>query len=96
MKVIHLFNAVLLFTMAEGLNIFERQTDVCKWSLAPDDCICMNSMNGSNMKDLTAVCCGNMGRKMSNLKCPVGHDIRQTFKDCCKWLNFEHCIGHCR
>lgn len=47
MRVLHLVNASLLLSMGKALNIFERQTDVCKWSLAPDDCICMNSMNGS-------------------------------------------------
>ncbi|KAI0865033.1 hypothetical protein F4860DRAFT_462118 [Xylaria cubensis] len=96
MRAFHLINASLLLSMGTALNIFERQSDVCKWSLEPDDCICMNSMNGSIMKDPTATCCTDMGLKTSNLKCNVNRDFRQTFKDCCKWLEIEHCIGHCR
>ncbi|KAI1174454.1 hypothetical protein F4777DRAFT_599600 [Nemania sp. FL0916] len=96
MRSVYLANLSLLLSFAKGLSIFERQSSVCTWSLAPDDCICMNSMNGAIMVDPTATCCTDMGLKTSNLKCNVNHDFRQTFKDCCKWLNIEHCIGHCR
>ncbi|KAI3322653.1 hypothetical protein HD806DRAFT_110085 [Xylariaceae sp. AK1471] len=96
MRFLHLVNTSLLLSMADALNIFERQTDVCKWALVPDDCICMNSVNGAIMKDPTATCCTNMGLKTFNLKCHVDHDFRQTFKDCCKWLAIESVIGHCR
>ncbi|KAI1309910.1 hypothetical protein F5Y03DRAFT_347815 [Xylaria venustula] len=47
MKFNYLVQISLLLSLADGLNIFERQTDVCKWSLDPDDCICMNSMIGA-------------------------------------------------
>ncbi|GAW25750.1 hypothetical protein SAMD00023353_1201650 [Rosellinia necatrix] len=63
----YFINATTLLSIAGALNIFERQTDVCKWSLAPDDCICMNSMNGAIMKDPTSTCCTDMGLKTSNL-----------------------------
>ncbi|KAI1358969.1 hypothetical protein F5Y08DRAFT_320646 [Xylaria arbuscula] len=96
MRFLYLVSAALLSSMIEGLNIFERQAGVCTWSLAPDDCICMNSVNGAIMTDPTSTCCTDMGLKTSNLKCHVDHDFRQTFKDCCKWLAIEHCIGHCR
>lgn len=29
-------------------------------------------------------------------KCKVRRETRQTFKDCCKWLNKTSVIGHCR
>ncbi|KAI0505808.1 hypothetical protein F5B22DRAFT_626390 [Xylaria bambusicola] len=96
MRFLYFVSVGLLSSIAEGLNIFERQTDVCRWALDPDDCICMNSVNGSNMKDPTSICCANMGLKTTNLKCHVSHDFRQTFKDCCKWLALESVIGHCR
>jgi hypothetical protein len=33
----------------------------CGWTLKPNDCICMNSVDGSLMDDETATCCRNMG-----------------------------------
>lgn len=50
MKFLYLLSAGLLSSITEGLNIFERQASVCTWSLAPDDCICMNSVNGAISK----------------------------------------------
>lgn len=38
----------------------------CGWQLKPDDCICMNSADGSLRDDETAVCCRNMGLKTTN------------------------------
>ncbi|KAB5584856.1 hypothetical protein GE09DRAFT_1209499 [Coniochaeta sp. 2T2.1] len=68
----------------------------CGWKLKPDDCICMNSVDGSLMDDETSVCCRDMGLKTQNNICGVNHNTRQTFKDCCKWLNETSVIGHCR
>ncbi|KAI8629617.1 hypothetical protein F5Y19DRAFT_475070 [Xylariaceae sp. FL1651] len=47
MKTVLIANSYLLLCMVDALNIFERQAGVCTWSLAPNDCICMNSVNGA-------------------------------------------------
>jgi hypothetical protein len=86
------------------------------WYLEPDDCICMNSRDGSLLKTQTLGCCKSMGYKTyDNVSvphqgraatpadeygtpqiCAVDHNKRQAFKDCCKGLNQESVIGHCR
>ena len=44
---------------------------VCGWQLKPNDCICMNSVDGRLMDDETAVCCRNMGlRTVDNVRSP--------------------------
>ena len=35
----------------------------CGWSLTPDDCICMNSVNGGLLQSQTTQCCSAMGLK---------------------------------
>jgi hypothetical protein len=41
----------------------------CGWKLKANDCICMNSVDGSLMDDETATCCRNMGlRTMDNVR----------------------------
>jgi hypothetical protein len=41
----------------------------CGWKLKPNDCICMNSVDGSLMDDETATCCRNMGlRTQDNVR----------------------------
>jgi hypothetical protein len=55
MRLSNVVHIGLLVCMADALNIFERQTDVCKWSLEPDDCICMNSMNGAISKSYVII-----------------------------------------
>ncbi|KAI0020744.1 hypothetical protein F4780DRAFT_344984 [Xylariomycetidae sp. FL0641] len=96
MRVTYTTALCLAFPFVGALNIFERQSDVCKWNLEGDDCICMNSVNGAIMVGPTGTCCTDMGLGVKNLKCHVGHDDRDAFKECCKWLNIESCIGHCR
>lgn len=86
------------------------------WNLEPDDCICMNSRDGTLLKTQTLGCCKSLRYKTYNNVsaasstrtdqyrllteypqiCAVDHDKRQTFKDCCKDLNQESVIGHCR
>ncbi|KAK3902647.1 hypothetical protein C8A05DRAFT_43983 [Staphylotrichum tortipilum] len=66
------------------------------WYLEPDDCICMNSRDGTLLKSQTSGCCKSLGYKTYSSICAVDHDARQTFKDCCKDLNQESVIGHCR
>jgi hypothetical protein len=87
----------------------------CGWKLDPNDCICMNSVDGHLEKEATATCCKDMGLKnIDNVRrtvtdslpggttanpgqiCGADYDTRQTFKDCCKWLNLTSVIGHCR
>lgn len=38
----------------------------CGWYLKPNDCICMNSVDGTLMDDETATCCRDMGLKTKN------------------------------
>ncbi|KAK4154009.1 hypothetical protein C8A00DRAFT_14841 [Chaetomidium leptoderma] len=66
------------------------------WYLEPSDCICMNSRDGSLLKTQTLGCCKAMGYKTYDNICAVDINKRQTFKDCCKGLNQESVIGHCR
>ncbi|KAK3937212.1 hypothetical protein QBC46DRAFT_366374 [Diplogelasinospora grovesii] len=68
----------------------------CGWTLDTNDCICMNSVDGSLMKVETSACCKSMGYKTANSICGVDKDNRQNFKDCCKDLEEESVIGHCR
>ncbi|KAI3338143.1 hypothetical protein F4824DRAFT_86559 [Ustulina deusta] len=75
-RFLYLVGASLLLSAVEGLDIFERQTNVCKWYLEPNDCIGMNSMNGAIMNDPTSTCFTDMGRKISDLKRHVGHNFR--------------------
>ncbi|KAK6860572.1 hypothetical protein PG990_012124 [Apiospora arundinis] len=78
-------------------SLFERTNiDVCGWHLNGNDCICMNSQNGALLQVQTNTCCNNMGLQTRNAICTVAHDNRDTFKQCCKWLNQESVIGHCR
>ncbi|KAK7914034.1 hypothetical protein PG985_011737 [Apiospora marii] len=77
-------------------NLFERDINVCGWHLEGDDCICMNSQNGALLQSQTNICCNNMGLATKNAICSVAHDNRDTFKQCCKWLNQPSVIGHCR
>ncbi|CAP64859.1 uncharacterized protein PODANS_5_4050 [Podospora anserina S mat+] len=66
------------------------------WYLQPDDCMCMNSREGYLLKTQTLDCCKKLGYKTYNNICAVDRNKRQTFKDCCKDLNQESVIGHCR
>ncbi|KAK4236667.1 hypothetical protein C8A03DRAFT_16719 [Achaetomium macrosporum] len=66
------------------------------WYLEPDDCICMNSRDGSLLKTQTSGCCKALGYKTYNNICAVDRDKRQDFKDCCKDLKQESVVGHCR
>ncbi|KAK4032922.1 hypothetical protein C8A01DRAFT_40635 [Parachaetomium inaequale] len=66
------------------------------WHLEPDDCICMNSKEGYLLKTQTLGCCKSMGYKTYDNICAVDHNKRQKFKDCCKDLDQESVIGHCR
>ncbi|KAK4227300.1 hypothetical protein QBC38DRAFT_364569 [Podospora fimiseda] len=66
------------------------------WYLEPDDCICMNSRNGTLLKTQTLGCCKSLGYKTYDNICAVDRNMRQTFKDCCKDLKQESVIGHCR
>ncbi|KAK0625520.1 hypothetical protein B0T17DRAFT_608408 [Bombardia bombarda] len=69
---------------------------ICEWYLGPSDCICMNSADGSLLRTQTTNCCKSTGYKTANNICGVDKDNRQRFKDCCKDLNQESVIGHCR
>ncbi|KAK4182989.1 hypothetical protein QBC35DRAFT_394839 [Podospora australis] len=66
------------------------------WYLEPDDCICMNSRDGSLLKEQTLGCCKTLKYKTWDNICAVDRNARQKFKDCCKGLNQESVIGHCR
>ncbi|KAG7293925.1 hypothetical protein NEMBOFW57_003985 [Staphylotrichum longicolle] len=66
------------------------------WYLEPDDCICMNSRDGSLLKTQTLGCCKSLGYKTYDNICAVDRTKRQAFKDCCKNLDQESVIGHCR
>jgi hypothetical protein len=100
----------ILFT---SLVVARGGLAACGWKLQPNDCICMNSVDGSLEKVATATCCQDMGLKnIDNVSneikistrqlltpwqiCGTSLNTRQTFKDCCKWLNQTSVIGHCR
>ncbi|KAK3388450.1 hypothetical protein B0T20DRAFT_464793 [Sordaria brevicollis] len=85
-----LFTTLLLTATAPAL------AQVCEWYLNPDDCICMLSTDGSLLRTQTATCCKTLGYKTMNSICGVDRKNRQLFKDCCKGLNQESVIGHCR
>ncbi|KAK1830109.1 hypothetical protein QBC39DRAFT_285918 [Podospora conica] len=74
----------------------QAYAQTCGWFLNPDDCICMMSTTGGLLKDQTSYCCRAMGYKMTSNICGVDRINRQGFKDCCKGLNQESVIGHCR
>ncbi|KAI6271986.1 hypothetical protein MCOR07_007603 [Pyricularia oryzae] len=59
----------------------------CGWRLNGNDCICMNSANGNAWTEWTSYCCQAMGRRTGGFGpvCTVTKDLRQTFKDCCKY-----------
>lgn len=66
MKVAGVF--LFLTSLVLGTELLDaRDRDVCKWQLDPDDCICMNSVNGTLMRDPTTTCCLDMGLKTSNM-----------------------------
>ncbi|KAK3385396.1 hypothetical protein B0H63DRAFT_472840 [Podospora didyma] len=80
-----------------SLGFFVQAFAQCgEWYLEPDDCICMNSTDGNLLKSQTKKCCKVMGYKVAQGVCAVDRDNRQDFKDCCKGLNQESVIGHCR
>ena len=93
-----LFQVSLILAAAAGIHAqFFPGQPACSWNLIGDDCICMNSPNGALLTQQTNECCRNMGLR-TNIRgiCHVDNADRQTFKDCCKWLNQEGVIGHCR
>ncbi|KAK0725205.1 hypothetical protein B0H67DRAFT_598530 [Lasiosphaeris hirsuta] len=81
-----------------SLGVAGRTLATCgrEWYLEPDDCICMNSTNGALLKTQTKSCCKATGYKTANSICGVDRENRQEFKDCCKGLDQESVIGHCR
>ncbi|KAM7190076.1 hypothetical protein V8F33_009663 [Rhypophila sp. PSN 637] len=68
----------------------------CEWYLEANDCICMNSTDGSLARTQTVTCCKATGYKTTDNICGVDKENRQNFKDCCKGLNQQSIIGHCR
>ncbi|RKU48524.1 hypothetical protein DL546_006778 [Coniochaeta pulveracea] len=56
MKLSILLSSVLL---AQG----SLAASSCGWKLDPNDCICMNSVDGHLEKEATATCCKDMGLK---------------------------------
>lgn len=57
--------SIVIATLALGHGSFAS----CGWKLKPNDCICMNSVDGSLMDDETATCCRNMGlRTQDNVR----------------------------
>ncbi|CCC14177.1 hypothetical protein SMACR_08621 [Sordaria macrospora] len=91
MKFTSLFTCALMSLSATG-----ALAQVCEWYLNPDDCICMLSTDGSLLRTQTTSCCKKLGYKTMNSICGVDRKNRQLFKDCCKDLNQESVIGHCR
>ena len=55
-----LLSAVLGLVLVQGI-----QAD-CGWYLETNDCICMNSRDGSLLRQQTATCCRDMGLKTTD------------------------------
>ncbi|KAK8121872.1 hypothetical protein PG984_010542 [Apiospora sp. TS-2023a] len=73
--------------------LLQAQTNTC----------CTNmGLNTKNAVSISLINVGTtviwVGRQLTlyNKICTVAHDNRDTFKQCCKWLNQPSVIGHCR
>ena len=55
-----------LFTILLSMAAGSALAQVCEWYLNPDDCICMQSTDGSLLRTQTASCCKSLGYKTTN------------------------------
>ncbi|KAK3690322.1 hypothetical protein B0T22DRAFT_404815 [Podospora appendiculata] len=87
---------ISLWAACGGALSSAESVATCEWYLNPNDCICMNSTDGSLLRTQTTACCKANNYQAANSICAVDSDSRQDFKDCCKGLNQKSVIGHCR
>ncbi|KAK5657456.1 hypothetical protein OQA88_3028 [Cercophora sp. LCS_1] len=67
-----------------GLGFTSGAFAACGWILAPDDCICMNSTDGSLLKKQTSDCCWSMGYRTAQ---NVGGHVRALV--CCSRIDAD-------
>ncbi|KAM7207916.1 hypothetical protein V8F20_001710 [Naviculisporaceae sp. PSN 640] len=59
------------FTCLLLLGMFGGALARCEWYLNPDDCICMNSTDGSLARSQTTTCCKATGYKTTDNVSPL-------------------------